>query len=1005
MWRLQHNPKKPTAVFHGNLTRRSKSDPKSKMISNLTDRNSAKSKYMKPIVTILLSVIAIFSMHGQGTVEGTLTDNSNAETIISAYVFVDGTEFATVTDYDGKYSIDLAEGTYTFRFTYIGYQENIITEVNVRNGETTIVNVEMTSEAVQVDEVIVSAKAIEHTENALLMLQHRSDKIQDGISSQEMSRMASGNAANAMRKVSGASVQEGKYVYIRGLGDRYSLTQLNGLPMPSVDPYRNSAQLDMIPTNLLDNIVTSKTFTPDQPGTFTGGNINITTKSFPERQTLSVKVGFRYNTQNHFKDDFLTYDGSNNDWLGYGSASRARPAVLSDENYLKYADKNAELRARVGDQEAARAIQAGVDAVDMRFDTVVSSSPMDYAFSISYGNSWDVGQKGQLGLIASGSFAQRYTHRPNAVQASWFVFDNSSGELQNSGNYDRTTSSQSPTVNGLIGLGYKFDPLNSIEAKMLYNHNAVKSATFLIGEDGNNIEAPSYKLGRALLWEEKELLNYQVSGKHTIPVLANLEIDWRASIVDATLKEPNLRFFSSQYNSEEDEHGIPLANVNDPFFFWRTLTDEIKSGAIDLKIPIRAFNRGSSVKFGGFFSAKDRNFDELRNVVITPPNAASFRDYNGDVNAFLGSQNSGVVDSVVSENKTKYVVANYLNEATRIENSYYGYENVWATYGMVSISPWSRLKVILGGRVESTDIFVQSKIVDAIEEEEADSSNTGEIQSTAFLPSLNLIYSINEKMNLRGGYNHSLARPNLREIAPFASFDPLIDQFFIGNPNLINTDIKNIDLRWEWFFNPGEMISVSTFYKMFDNPISLQYLNSSNPEFQYTNVKSGEIRGVEFELRKNLAFINDRLRNLRLLTNLSFVDSKTDVISQSGLEPEDRPFEGQAPFIANAGLNYADDDGMWDLTLTYNFVGDRLSVIGREAPDIYDRKVHTLDFIANYHFGPDNRMSVAFAAQNLLNPWITKSQMYDNLEGDSIEYITSKYKRGAQFAVSFEYKL
>ena len=308
-----------------------------------------------------------------------------------------------------------------------------------------------------------------------------------------------------------------------------------------------------------------------------------------------------------------------------------------------------------------------------------------------------------------------------------------------------------------------------------------------------------------------------------------------------------MRFFSSQYNSEDDTHGIPLANVNDPFFFWRSLQDNVKSAAVDFTLPFTAFgNPGNTVKVGGFYSSKNRNFDELRNIVAISPNSTSFRDYDGNVNAFLGPENTGVVDTTQTESKTNYIVANYLNEATRIENSYFGYEDVWAVYGMVNISPWSRLRLVLGGRYEDTDIYVQSKIVEAIEEEEPDSSNTGQIKSSVFLPSINAIFSLTENMNLRASYSHTLARPNLREIAPFASFDPLIDQFFIGNPNLVNTDVKNMDLRWEWFMNPGEILAVSAFYKVFDNPISLQYLNSSNPEFQYTNVDRGEIKGLEF---------------------------------------------------------------------------------------------------------------------------------------------------------------
>ena len=731
------------------------------------------------------------------------------------------------------------------------------------------------------------------------MLQRRSDKIQDGISSQEMSRLASGNVANAMSKVTGASIQDGKYVYIRGLGDRYSLSQMNGLPMPSIDPYRNSAQLDMIPVNLLDNIITSKTFTPDQPGQFTGGNVNIKTKDFPERQTFSAKIGVRYNTQNNFQNDFLTYNGSNTDWLGYGTDYRARSPFLSDSIFQQYSDRNAELRARFGDSTAAQAIQTGVDVMDMRFDTVVSNSPIDYAATLSYGNSWGVGSNGRFGLIASVTYAQRYTHRPNAVQATWFVMDENSGELMNSGDYDKTTSELNPTVSGFVGLAYKFNNFNSIDVKYLYNNNSTKSTTFIIGEDGNNIEDPSFKLGRALQWEQKNLQNIQFSGDHFITGAGDLEIDWRANIVRTKLDEPNTRFFSSQYDSELDRHGIPLANVNDPYFFWRELRDDIWNAAIDITKPFNAFGTtGNKVKIGGMGSSKDRDFNEFRNIVIASPWTDPLNDFGGNPDLYLGPTNSGIVDTLTNPNGSpSFRAHNYIGEATQIINSYTGYERVWSAYGMVTLAPIQDLRVILGVRYEHTDIFVQSKIIE-LDGVEADSSNTGAINEGSVLPSINLVYALNDEMNIRAGYNHTLARPNLREIAPFASFDPLIDQFFIGNPDLTITDVKNMDLRWEWFFNPGELFAVSAFYKIFDNPITLQYLNGSNPEFQFTNVDRGEIRGLELEIRKGLGFIGGGLwENFRVIANGAFIDSKTDVIVQSGLEPEDRPFEGQAPFV------------------------------------------------------------------------------------------------------------
>jgi hypothetical protein len=235
-----------------------------------------------------------------------------------------------------------------------------------------------------------------------------------------MSRLSVSNVAAAMTKVTGASVQEGKYVVVRGLGDRYSITTLNDLPLPSIDPYRNSAQLDLIPTNLLDNIITSKTFTPDQPGTFTGGSINIKTKNFPENRTFSVQLSTGWNSQNNFNNNFLTYTGSDNDWLGYGKNDRARPGVLTSDAFKMYSDQNAELRARTGDQQAAETLDNVVRAIDLRFDTVHDRSFLDYGISVSYGNSVKTGERSSFGFIAALSHKNDYNHRPDALDASYY---------------------------------------------------------------------------------------------------------------------------------------------------------------------------------------------------------------------------------------------------------------------------------------------------------------------------------------------------------------------------------------------------------------------------------------------------------------------------------------------------------------------------------------------------------------------------------------------------------
>jgi len=944
---------------------------------------------------MLLCFLPGFLLAQQGTISGTVIDEETAETLISVPVIIVDTDIVRTTDFDGKYSIPLASGLYSVKFTYLGYQNKVVTDVEVKANAVTYLDILMVTALSEMQEVVVTAKAIERTENALLMLQRKSDKIQDGISSQEMSRMAVGNVAAAMTKITGTSVQDGKYVVVRGLGDRYSISQLNGLPMPSIDPYRNSAQLDLIPTKLLDNIIATKTFTPDQPGTFTGGNIDIKTKSFPEQRTLSLSISMGYNAQSNLRDDFLTHEGGSGDNWGFGLKNRERPDILSDPLFKEYGDKNAELKARFGDSLAAYVIDQVVNSMSFQFDTLHKKSFLDYGMSLAYGNSYRTGDKSSLGLILGASYKQEYDHRPDAIQASWYVFDINAGDLRNSGYYRKIESSENPVVNGFGGISYKFNDFHHVDFKLMYNHNATKGTTYIIGEDGDNILAPSFKLGRALTWQERQMINYQVTGEHHFPSLGNIELEWRASIVDATREEPNMRFFSSQYNSETGSEGIPLANVNDPFYFWRTLTDDIKVGAIDISIPIlNQKNDGSKIKVGGLLSYKDRNFDEHRYIVASPQFASK---YSGEFTDFFGTDNIGLLRvEELSGDRKRYVIGNFINEATRVENAYRGNEDVGAAFAMLTLTPLRNLKLITGARLENTDIFVQSNIVQIIGEE-PDSTNTGAIDVTDILPSVNLVYSLKKNMTIRACYNQTLARPNLREIAPFASFDPLIDEFFVGNPELVTTDIKNYDLRWEWFTQPGELFAISGFYKSFEHPISLQYLNSSNPEFQYTNVESGSIGGVEFEVRKSLGFIGSTFDNFKFSANLTLITSSMDVITQSGLEPESRPFEGQSPLLSNVIFGYQHPDSGLDIQLAYNYTGDRLVAIGLASPDIYERGVSTLDAVIAKRIG---NVSLKLAASNLLNSKFTTSSEYLGQE-----YLTQQYTKGRSFNLTVAYEL
>ncbi len=940
-----------------------------------------KPQRMKSFLWSLFLLFLLDSGFAQGVISGTILDENTAEPLIGANIAIQETGGGVSADLDGKYQISLPSGTYTLTVSYIGYKSKTIEGVESKDKKITYLDLSLSDEALDLDlNVVVKATQLRNSENSVMQLQRKSDKIQDGISSQEMARIGVSDAAGAMKKVSGASVQGGKFIYIRGLGDRYSLSQLNGLTIPSTDPYRNSAHLDLIPANLLDNIITSKTFTPDQPGTFTGGNVNLQTKNFPEQFVLSISMSVGYNAQNNLIKSFLTHGGGSLDWLGYDNGFRSRPDFVRNSEHIQYLNKNAELKARFGDIDYANGIDRIANAFSTQFTPEESRTPFNHSLGISFENQYKLFGK-PLGVIFSSSYKKTFEHLGNAQKANWTLFDINSDNLFNLGDFEDTKSSEIPVLNGMLGMTYKFNDYHRIRTMVMYNHHTSKSSRFLFGERPDNIISPEFLEGRALIFNEREMKNAQLSGNHAFPKLNNAKLEWTVSNVYSSQSEPDTRFFTNQYNRDSQTFDIPLSNVEQPFHFFRQLDDNQLDGKIDITIP---FNKAGDykLKFGSLISRKNRNFDEERYQITTSAFAEKFA---GNTDEFLRHDNIGIID--FDESRNRYYIGNYLVDATIANNNYQGHDHVNAYYAMISLALFQKLKVIGGARFESTDLFTGSEATSR-----ADSLRIGKIKTKDILPSVNCIFPFTPDMNLRMAYSHTLARPNMRELAPFTSYDPLTKEFYVGNPSLKRTLVKNLDLRWEWFLSPGNLIAVSGYYKHFDHPISLQYLRSSNPEIQFANVKNGKLFGIELEVRKGLGFITPRLDHFKIGSNFSLIRSSLQVNDLTGLEPEDRPFEGQPPYILNAILSYLNPKNGLDFVLSYNQLGDRLNLIGREGtPDIYNRGRSHLDVKVTKKFG---NLKLTFSFRNLLNSDYVLSSTYKNKE-----FIYSKYKKGIESKV------
>lgn len=949
--------------------------------------------YKLGTLLFLFVILPFTSTFSQGTISGTVLDKESGETMISATVSVEGTDTGELTDFDGKYQIKLDAGTYNLIFGYVGYPDTKVEGVEVKDGEVTVIDVSMAAEAEALDlGVVVEAKAINNNENALLVTMIKGNRVTETIGSVEMQRRNISSVDQAVKQQTGVSVADGSVV-VRGLGDRYSTAQLNGASIPSANPYKNSVNLDLIPTRLLENIITSKTFTPDQPGTFTGGNVNIKTKSFPEARSFNISLSTGFNTQSSFQEGFLTHDGGNLDWLGYDDGYRKRSSLYDDENYAAALLRSAGTKARNDDALAAQ-VEELYDATLTNMVPTTTTTPMNHGIGLSYADQYEVGGR-KLGLLFSANYSRKFTHFESGLR-NYALESTTSSSLNQNFNLAGTTSIESPTVGGMVGLSYEINNTNRITFNTLYNHSADKSTKSFAGEYNTyQVTLPEIFEFRELYWLERSLINNMLIGEHSFGT-EGAKLEWVASASVATQSEPELRYFGNEFDPRDlddptdDRYAIRAPSEYDyPNHFFRELKDEQYELKVDYTLPIlKNLSKGNKIKMGALYSKKDRTFDEKRYSV----QEKSAENYTGDAGLFFSDENSGVIEKDAND---RNVIGNYLVDDSRASNAYVGSEEIMAGYLMGTFKPVENFDVILGARVENASLPVES----------ADSLYLSERLS--ILPSINLRYGLRENMNFRAAVTQTVARPNLRELAPFSNFDFRTGAFIVGNTDLEITSITNVDLRWEWLPNRGEVLAFSTYFKSFTNPIVLVNLGKSNPEFQFQNVDEATVYGVELEYRKNLGFISPALANFKWGANLSYIYSEVDIDPEElsdirSINPEasdKRTFFNQSPYIINSNITYNDVESGLNAALSFNVFGDRLSIVGSEGtPDIFEKARPQLDFTISKQF--KENLSVRLSAQNLLDPeYRLESTFKDN------EFVYSDYRLGRTISMSLSYTI
>lgn len=973
--------------------------------------------------TFLLAIFTVLFTLGtlgqKGSISGTVSDKANAETLIGVNVVIDGTGTGTVTNFDGEYRLDLAPGTYDISFSYITYTTQKITGVEVKAGQNTPLIILMEEQANELEAVVVEARQVKNTENSLINIQKRAPAVQDGISSEQISKLATTNAAQSVKSTTGASVVGGKYVYIRGLGDRYSNTQLNGSNMPSTDPYRNSFQLDLIPSYMIDNIIVQKTYTPDQPGSFTGGNINVTTKSYPDKFYLKVGLQGSYNEQSSFNDEFLTYEGGEKDWLGFDDGGRQIPNIfLTNREILgeKY-----DFAAR-SDGELARLADEISKSLSNNFSPTTKQSFMDHAVTLASGGTVKLFKR-ELGINVGARYSKNYDYYSQGTRNTYEIplpdpnNPDEQLELPPLQIFKEDRAEETPQLGGLAEISYRLNKNNQVKATYVYNNIANKTANYLFGQNLQSATTSEYTQSRGLTWSERNFQFVQLKGEHNIEKLNNVLIEWAADRVELTQEDPDLRFFANKLTIDADgdtsDYRLDVNEISLPAHYYRSLQDVQNEIKLDITIPVTK-KRQNKIKLGGLAYQKDRTFNEdiiqLEEGTGTPPFGPV--RYNNNPDTYFSYDNMGLIlDTARANGDSVFILGVYPTDVTKTDFSYNGHENIYAGYVMGMFDVLPVLEVVAGVRVEQTDILAEPSRESnwGINQETGDTIFNSSIKQLDLLPSINIKYKIKDGMNLRAAASRTVARPNIRELAPFLSFDFVGGGYqYIGNPALKKTEIINADLRWELYPRPGELFAVSAFYKHFTNPIARAFVSQSSPPNQITwiNIPTGQLFGAELEFRKKLDFITPKMENFSLVTNFSYIDSRLPlsdielaVFEQVNADVKDyRPFQGQSPYLANVMLSYKSDSVGFSANVSYNVSGARLDIVGAAGlPDVYEQPFPTLNFNMSKSLG--KFVDLMVGVDNILNSEVRITQTYQGKEFDITNYTIG---RAYRFRLNFK---
>lgn len=842
--------------------------------------------------TLGLLLITFFSASAQQLKLSGRVLNQKNEPVPGATISVNGLSRNIAADVEGRFTVTLEQGKkYTITVTAVGYQAKAVDEIEVKKEDDNVITIVMEVAAKEGTEIVIRSTARKENTSGLLNFQRNNVSLSSGLAADFIRRTPDKNTSEVLRRVSGASIQDNKFVIVRGLSDRYNQALINGAQLPSSEPDKKAFSFDVIPSQLIDNIIINKTATPDLTGEFAGGLVQINTKDVPSKDIFNVGVSFGFNTQSVF-NDFISNPRENISWFGFSGNDRGIPQGFPDRN--GYASKPVD--GRIEESQKFRS--------DVFRENRTTALPTQ-SYNITYGTGRKLKNGNSVGIVAG------ITYRNSQL-----LFDVDRSIADFSGFVERSFTDRqnrfNTSVGGVLNLAYS-GKKTKVSLKNLFNqlydeNYYIRSGKNLL--DGQDINFRSNFLNqRSLLSSQLDLEQQLTKSGIKLKLSGNFSYNFKS--------QPDLRTVSY----------LRASNTNDPFAvvqdetgrFYSDLKDFGYGGGGSINIPFTLFKQKQSFKAGGSTLIRIRDFK-----------SRNFR-YRLDDNT-----NSALLflpfDQIFNRENIAPGKFFYADE-TQNEDKYFGVSIINAAYGMFDTKLNEKIRLVWGVRAENFQQFLTTRRSDLVRVV----VNTNKWD---FLPSINLSYNLNNKHVVRVAGYRTLARPEFREIAPFSFFDFEQNYAVSGDTTLRRSDIWNADIRYEWYPKAGEGISVAVFYKDFTDPIELRALASGSVRrYQFQNANSATTYGVEIEARKGLGFISSKIESFSIFSNITLLQSSVSLtgIGTTGVSQSfDRPLQGQSPYLVNFGLQYNQKKGIINATILYNRIGQRLSLVGGKDQLIYD---------------------------------------------------------------------